>query len=281
VKADRGDSGSEIGLRNPRVILIPKMISAHPRQLTQGVGLLGGNTMIEVAKLLVDLFAKIFDPEYISKRKKAKALSKLGAQLFLLYLDLNSVLMCGRLILKELTHFANRSRPYDEHSGYHLKKLVRQQRENIHNVVQQMNELSTPLQIVDGQSHYKLHINMGTKESLLEEILEILDRNFLPLPLTEITLPPEKISNSKNWKESEIKIIHAGRVLDRAAISLHGPWTEETYGHIRSYLASGLPEANLTAIEGALQHLHTALKENFSIPDILLEVGEPRSERNY
>jgi hypothetical protein len=36
--ADRGDSAGKTGLKNPMLVLIPKMISAHPRQLKNGVG---------------------------------------------------------------------------------------------------------------------------------------------------------------------------------------------------------------------------------------------------
>jgi hypothetical protein len=38
LQADRGDSAGKIGLRNPKLVLIPKMISARPRQLKNGVG---------------------------------------------------------------------------------------------------------------------------------------------------------------------------------------------------------------------------------------------------
>ena len=85
----------------------------------------------------------------------------------------------------------------------------------------------------------------------------------------------DKIERSKRTELRKLSI-ETRKVMRHKAISLQGPWDKDTYIAIRSYLASGASEKNLDCIEDALRCLHSALRENFSIQDVLLEVGEYR-----
>jgi hypothetical protein len=53
-------------------------------------------------------------------------------------------------------------------------------------------------------------------------------------------------------------------------------WDASIYKMVESYLHSGKPRQQLDEIHTVLQQLYSTLKDNFSIQDILLKVGDRR-----
>jgi hypothetical protein len=245
--------------------------------------------MLEVIKLLLDIFNKLFDPAEISKLSKEKKIKDLGAELYLLYIRLNELLVNGYFIVEELRRYAYRRDPYTDGSGYWLQCSVRAQLRYIENVIQRLNKLRFQLQILDIEAYFKLEILLSSKQATLQTLKNMLWAGVFPimkyddLQSAVPSKPPEEYINSEIWEREELlnpirEIINMR--LHENSLSITKAWDKNTYERLKAYLSSREPEARLDEIGHSLQKLHEALLKNFDIQDILLAVGDKRFQES-
>lgn len=231
--------------------------------------------MIEFVKLIVDVVLKAV-PGIVSKNERDKA-AYLGADLFLLYVQINDVLVRAEEIVTGMER-------YDRASGMELAtargtllELVRRQISDIRVIIERLQELDWELKVLDGQSYVALDFLLGIKTSALDLLAHALDRGHLPLGTTSVEVDDEGIRWPENRPTFPSRQILHDNLYDE--LGRGTPTRDDEVRRIRAYLEHRQPREEMRAIRENLETLREAIAANFTIQDILIRAGDPRLGR--
>lgn len=249
--------------------------------------------MLEIIKMIVDLLGKFINPSEILKLRREKQIGDLGAELFLLYVNLNEILIAGEHMIDSWKYYLNR---IDRRKGYGYdtytmsrswaldrSRELHEQFQRIKKLSDGLSRCSAQLQILNAEAYLKISVLLfgWRKISLLRDLEGILRKGSMPLlsadmlnDALEILLRLDRDPN----RNDENSLINTMEKSCKEIIPLSDPsiWDSSVYKKIESYLNSGEPRQQLDEIRAVLQQLYSTLKDNFSIQDILLEVGDRR-----
>jgi regulator of sigma D len=76
-------------------------------------------------------------------------------------------------------------------------------------------------------------------------------------------------------------IVELGVQIRRTSISSSKAWDEQIYHRVKDYLSTRNPRQQLDDLKSILNQIREALERNFSLQDILLEIGDKRLDADY
>lgn len=245
--------------------------------------------MLEVIKVILDIVSKSFSIESIRKIQKEKKLKEIGTEIFLLYSSLNSIIILAHQIVNELEGSLERMlrKVNDNELDYvhctALPFLLNQQEINILNFVKSIKRLRFEFELIDPESYKKLYPLIHGKRNAISEISEALSTNSPQLTsISEEKLLDFLKKSSKNTVEFEdgrcIQVSrHEEEIFEKLQISTLRCIPIKEYKIIQKYLEVRKPNNIIKELEKVAKTLRKAIKTNFSIEDILLEVGDKRN----
>ncbi|SDK49804.1 hypothetical protein SAMN05428985_104250 [Nocardioides sp. YR527] len=231
--------------------------------------------MIEFVKLIVDVVLKAV-PGIVSRNERDKA-AYLGADLFLIYVQINDVLVRAEQIVTQMERYDRASDHEAATARGDLLQLVPEQISDIKAITERLQALSWELQVLDGQSVVALDFLLGIKSSALDALSYALTLDHLPLGTTSVEVGEEGV----RWPDIRPAWDARWMVLHSLREELGGdnPTREDEARRIRAYLEHRQPREEMRAIRENLERLREAIAANFTIQDILIRAGDPRLER--
>lgn len=231
--------------------------------------------MIEFVKLIVDVVLKAV-PGIVSRNERDKA-AYLGADLFLIYVQINDVLVRAEEIVTQMERYDRAADIELATARGALLGLVPQQISDIRMITARLQELRWELDVLDGQSAAALDFLLGMKTSALDLLSHALTLDHLPLGTTSVEVDGEGI----RWPEIRPTFHAQQKVLDslRHELGRDTPTRDDEVRRIRAYLEQRQPREEMRAIRENLEKLREAIAANFTIQDILIRAGDPRLGR--
>ncbi|MEU4455263.1 hypothetical protein AB0F44_28295 [Nocardioides sp. NPDC023903] len=231
--------------------------------------------MIEFVKLIVDVVLRAV-PGIVSRNERDKA-AYLGADLFLLYVQINDVLVRAEEIVAQMERYDRASDIELATARGALLVLVPRQISDVRVVTERLQELRWELNVLDGQSRLALDFLLGIKTSALDVLSHALTLDQLPLGTTSVEVDDEGV----RWPEIRPTFNAGRKVLDNLYEELGGenPTRDEEVRRIRAYLQHRKPREEMRAIRENLETLREAIAANLTIQDILIRAGDPRLGR--
>ena len=231
--------------------------------------------MIEFVKLIVDVVLKAV-PGIVSRNERDKA-ARLGADLFLLYVQVNDVLVRAEQIITQMERYDRASDLELATARGALLQLVPDQISDLRAVTERLQALHWELQVLDGEAYVSLDFLVGIKSSALDQLSYALTLDHLPLGTTTVEVDDDGI----RWPE--VRPAHHARwtLFDdlREELGRDNPTREDEVRRIRTYLERRQPREEMRAIRENLENLREAIAANFTIQDILIRAGDPRLGR--
>ncbi|MFJ9390707.1 hypothetical protein ACIRON_17920 [Nocardioides sp. NPDC101246] len=231
--------------------------------------------MIEFVKLLVDVVLKAV-PGIVGRNERDKA-AKLGADLFLLYVQINDVLVRAEKIVTQMERYASEPNAAPNWARAALLELVPEQIADLRVITARLQVLRWDLHVIEGPSVLALDLLLTIKSAALDMLSYALDHDHLPLGTTSIEVDDEGV----RWPDNQLSYRSHQMVLDNLSAELgrDNPTREDEVRRIRSYLEHRRPREEMEAIRESLEKLRDAIAANFSIQDILIRAGDPRLAR--
>ena len=231
--------------------------------------------MIEFVKLIVDVVLKAV-PGIVSRNERDKA-AYLGADLFLIYVQINDVLVRAEEIVTQMERYDRASDIELATARGALLELVPRQISDIRMITGRLQELDWELKVLDGQSYVALEFLLGIKSSALDVLSSALTADQLPLGTTSVEVDEEGI----RWPDIRPAWDARWMVLHNLREELGGnnPTRDDEVRRIRAYLQHRQPREEMRAIRESLETLREAISANFTIQDILIRAGDPRLGR--
>lgn len=228
--------------------------------------------MIEFVKLLVDVVLKAV-PGMVSKNERDRA-ARLGADLFLLYVQINDVLVRAELIVTQMERYDRATDLELATARGALLQLVPEQISDLREITGRLQALHWELGVLDGESSASLEFLLGMKSSALDQLSYALTLDHLPLGTTTVEVDDDGI----RWPQ--VRPAHHARrtVFDnlRDELGRDHPTREDEVRRIRTYLERRQPREEMRAIRENLEKLREAIAANFTLQDILIRAGDPR-----
>jgi len=231
--------------------------------------------MIEFVKLIVDVVLKAV-PGIVSRNERDKA-AYLGADLFLIYVQINDVLVRAEEIVTQMERYDRASDIDLATARRALLELVPRQISDIRVITERLRELDWELKVLGGQSHLALDFLLGIKSSALDVLSHALTLDQLPLGTTSVEVDDEGV----RWPDIRPTFYARQKVLDNLYDELgqENPTRDDEVRRIRAYLQQRQPREEMRAIRENLETLREAIAANFTIQDILIRAGDPRLGR--
>ncbi|MDQ4110331.1 MAG: hypothetical protein M3306_04420 [Actinomycetota bacterium] len=231
--------------------------------------------MIEFVKLIVDVVLKAV-PGIVSRNERDKA-AYLGADLFLLYVQINDVLVRAEQIVTQMERYDQASDLELATARGALLGLVPRQIADIRVITERLQDLDWELKVLGGQSHLALDFLLGIKSSALDVLSHALTLDQLPLGTTSVEVDDEGV----RWPDIRPTFYARQKVVDNLYDELgrENPTRDDEVRRIRAYLDNRQPREEMRAIRENLETLREAIAANFTIQDILIRAGDPRLGR--
>jgi len=247
--------------------------------------------MLEIVKVILEVLGKALNPSEISKMQKEKKLRKLGTELFLLYTHLNEILLTGEEIIHSLEVYVSRMErhltqgndAYALTAGSWIDDKVVKQCISLGKFGRSVQRFTKELQVLDADSYRKLQPLLSGKMNALDSLLKVMGRGYLPVlgpSESDLRMLSEQSEDTYNFTHFE-KLQVIARETQQGAISYSVDWDENIYKQIKKYLSTREPHERLEEIRNVLQQIKTVLESNFSLQDILLEIGDRRFAEGY
>lgn len=242
--------------------------------------------MFEVLKFVLETLASAFSLSKIRESKRKKQLAAIGGDLFMLYLSLNKVIVCGYAILERLRHavFAyERDKAMtvwssDGKQAIHLwYRLLPLQAQNLGNLLASLERLEPYVAAVDAGAARKLYPLLSGKARAIEWLRDQLAEKQLPLG----ELQPNELSEFAESVASSDDPGFEGsfrfeRFLTEKMLAVPLRIGDQEYERVKAYLAERDPETELKELEQHADSMREAIAANFSIQDVLLKVKDAR-----
>ncbi|MDX2815403.1 hypothetical protein ABZ312_21040 [Streptomyces sp. NPDC006207] len=242
--------------------------------------------MVELVRTLVEALVQGLPGLRAIREEKRR--SKLGAELFILYVRLNEVMLEAEGIVRNLEGYAERMGRHLEHgddayalgAGGWVARGVQRQIVNLARISGLMGDHGVALQIIDPEAYNRLQPLLSGKFNALQVLLAIMRSGALPLAPTQEDLARAMDVGHPGSREGQRRMManleeFAPRWRD-TALATSSPWGPSTYESVVRYLREREPREQLSEIRAALESLRTALEKHFTISDVLLEVGDAR-----
>jgi hypothetical protein len=251
--------------------------------------------------LIIGLIASLFKECIVFlKIPEAKKKAKIGANLFSIYNSLNQILINGYSIVGSLEDYLERMEQHltkkdDKHAldvgrnsiGY----LLVEQRVNIEKFRNALESLFLELNILNGDFVRKIIPLISGKFDALSHLIHVLSQGKMPLQSFTMEEFMDMVKANEKWLSMFHDHDHDIRdyylCIDQKAqsnflfkldknsifIPLNKKWDKKIYLQIKEYLAEKNPRETLDEIKNTLETLRESIEKNFSVSDILLEVG--------
>jgi hypothetical protein len=241
--------------------------------------------MYEILKVFVESIVKVIPFSSFSDNRRKKKLGKIGRDLFLLYSALNEIYVNGLQITEKLEDCADWSSKKwnsgDTERAYftQLKVDLRRQKINLENAIGALHNVVEILNLIDSEAYSELQLLFGKKLSIIGGLKSSLESGEL-ISLNEVSLSNALVAICAN-RRSNPNYFPPREVLQDGAIKLTELDNIEVVRHneIQLFLRQAKPRERLQTIKTVLTRLREALEKNFSIEDVLLEVGDTRLSR--
>ncbi|MCL2710240.1 MAG: hypothetical protein FWE95_05110 [Planctomycetaceae bacterium] len=263
--------------------------------------------MLEIVKIIVDLLKDGIDFSKLSKEKKK---TKIGVNLFSVYTNLNQILITGYGIVKSLENYVERmERHLTKHDDKYALDVGRncieykliEQRVNIARFGIAVQDILPELDILSGNFVRKIVPLITGKFNALGYLLGILGEKKMPIfsftmtefmDMVESNEKQTQKYSAENIRDNSFRIDQVRidqecqynfyQKLDKSTvISLEKQWSEDVYLQIKEYLSVRNPRKVLEEIENVLETLRESIEKNFSVSDIIVEVGGGKNKRGY
>ncbi|EWM14470.1 hypothetical protein [Kutzneria sp. 744] len=239
--------------------------------------------MLEFLQPLVDLIAKTVPA--LSKRHERDEAARLGAELFLLYVQCNEALVQGEHIVRSLESYlalVAQGSQWADDVRTSLSRGLRDQLRTMTAVAARLREFQFAFHVLEGPAYLELRFHTDLKMAALYHVVAALDEDRLPLRTAGLLIdnggvlqpgpgPGTEALRRLNYQLSD-EIAASSLPLDR-------PWGPEMPAVVERYLAVRRPREQLERIRSALEKIRAALVANFSLGDVLLRAGDPRAHR--
>ena len=263
--------------------------------------------MFEIIKFLIETLLKSISITDLVEQKKKKNLNEIGVEFFLLYMALNEIYIVGQYIVEDLENslswLEKQNKIGEVDSEYYTKlgSLLPLQSQNITKFINSLHRLSFKLQVIAPEVYVKIVPLMYKKGNLIQKLTMFLSgKRFGGTAEPAIVyFEPDAFDNliTANWDISEINSMSLsetylyelgdskkGRELSyhiegkyhKLEIDKISAFNQSTRKTIQEYLKKTQPRKQLKEIEEALKELRKGIAGNFSLQDILLEVGDKR-----
>lgn len=242
--------------------------------------------MVELIRALVEALTQgLPGIRGIHQEKRRR---KLGAELFMLYVRLNEAMLTADKIVRSLETYAQRMSGHLEHgndryaltAGNWIAGDVQKQIVNLTRISGLMSERGAALQIINPEAYNLLHPLLSGKFNALRVLLDIMRSGALPLAPTQEDIARAMDSSHLARYDRQHQMMVLMQELSPqwrdTALATSSEWGPSTYDYVVHYLQERKPREQLSEIRNALEMLRTALEENFTITDVLLEVGDSR-----
>ena len=238
--------------------------------------------MLEFLQPLVDLIAKALPA--LAKRRERDEAAKLGAELFLLYVQCNEALVLGDRIIGELETYLTlvaQGSQWADGVRADLSRNLDEQVRAMTAIAARLHEFQFDFHVLHGSAYLDLRFLTDRKMSALQVLLAVLDEQRLPLRTAGLLIddggvlrfgdhPHQAMFDLRYCLQDE---------LAASAVPLNRPWGPDMPAVIEHYLAVRKPREQLEHIRVALEQIREALVANFSLGDVLLRAGDPRANR--
>lgn len=240
--------------------------------------------MLEFLQPLVDLVTKAIPA--IAKQNERDKAAKLGAELFLLYVQCNEALVLGAQIVHMLEGYLEevaRGSRWADGSREAVSRRMREQLHNLTGIANRLEEFQFGLHVLDGPAYLELKFLTDMKGNALHALCAALDEERLPLRTAGVLIDNDGVlqlpdDGPRHRALAEVQHRLADE-LTANSVPLDLPWGPDVAATISRYLAVRKPHEQLERIRTALERIREALVANFSLNDILLRAGDPRGNR--
>ncbi|WP_433292067.1 hypothetical protein ACQPZQ_03750 [Pseudonocardia sp. CA-142604] len=242
--------------------------------------------MLELLKVLIETVTKALPAAGSAARQRR--LNEMGAELFMLYAQLNEAMLCAEDIVQNLRAYVSRMTQHLEHgndpyaltAGTWIRDVVQQQRFTLGRIGSTMNRLSTQLNILAPGSIARLAPLLRGKANALDSLLTVMSRGGFPMtePSAEQLARLQELGHD-DAAFDELDAVRS--VLERGAVSTLQRWDEPVYREVVRYLAHERPEERVREIRALLEEIRQVLDSTFSLQDVLLKVGDRRFRTDY
>jgi hypothetical protein len=237
--------------------------------------------MIDLIKTLVEALAQAI-PQFremrVDKRKR-----EIAAQLFLLYVRLNEAMLAADDIISSLEmyvyrmgrHLAHGDDAYALTAGRWVASKVQHQVTNLERIDQLLHDRKIILQILDSDSYNRLFPLLDHKFGALTYLLRVMREGSLPLSLSKEDWETlMDVGRDQSTLHHVMIDLHPG--WRQGTVSTATEWGQETYERVVAYLQGRQPREQIAEMRAVLSSLREVLERNFSIADVLVEVGDKR-----
>lgn len=238
--------------------------------------------MLEFLQPLVDAVARAVPA--IAAKKERDASARLGADLFLVYVQFNEALVLADDIVGSLEVYVRRMSDhvrtggdaYALTAGHWVADKVHQQVRNLTDLSDRLNSRRWELQVLDGRTSNDLRLLLDRKTSALRVLSEVVERERMPLRTSGVLIDDQgTVRTADDWH----RLRDLESELEAGSVPVNRHWTPEVLALVEEYLAVREPRRQLGEIRESLEKIRSALEANFTITDVLLRAGDPRAAR--
>ncbi|WP_433278260.1 hypothetical protein ACQPZA_03320 [Pseudonocardia xinjiangensis] len=239
--------------------------------------------MLELLKVLIETVTRALPAAGAAAR--TRRLNEMGAELFMLYAQLNEAMLCAEDIVQSLRTYTRRMARHLEHGddpsavtgGAWIRDMVQQQRFTLDRIGSTMSRLSTQLNILAPGSIARLAPLLRGKVNALDILLAVMARGRFPMAEPsprQIALLQDQAGVDDH--EAFMRVDAVRSVLENGAVSTEHRWDEHVYRDVVRYLENERPEERVREIRSLLEEIRQVLDSTFSLQDVLLKVGDRR-----
>jgi hypothetical protein len=232
--------------------------------------------VLELLKVLVETMTRALPAAGAAARNRR--LGEMGAELFMLYAQLNEAMLCAEDIVGSLRTYASRMARHLEHgddpsaltAGDWIRDMVQQQRFTLDRIGSTMSRLSIQLNILAPGSIARLAPLLRAKANALDILLAVMARGGFPM----VEPSPRQIALLQD--QTAVDDYEEFMRLDAVRSILENRWDEHVYRTVVRYLENERPEERVREIRSLLEEIRQVLDSTFSLQDVLLRVGDRR-----
>ncbi|HEY0501815.1 MAG TPA: hypothetical protein VGD48_39130 [Kutzneria sp.] len=232
--------------------------------------------MLEFLQPLVDLIAKALPA--LAKRRERDEAAKLGAELFLLYVQCNEALVQGELIVQALEQVRAGG------STRYLAQLIDEQLHKLKAVAIRLNHWQFEFHVLEGRAVLDLIFMTDWKISALHTLRGAILDHGLPLRSTGVLIDDDGVIQLGPGPSHPAMLGLNYQLSDELAadtVPLDQPFGPDVPALVERYLTVRKPREQLDRIRDSLEKIRAALVANFTVSDILLRAGDPRGNRRW
>lgn len=241
--------------------------------------------MLELFKILGELLIKVIATESIINAKKSKKLRKLGVDLFLMYSTLNSAIVLGRRILERLDwgvwwmkSSIREGEPRAVCCMSDVAPMFNRQLSLLRGFVTAFRHLDLETEVLSSEVAWRL-VPIATEKmnalNLLSLAIERGKTRLVSLDEVKMRWLMEYAADPLRKSSLEFEMFD-GLIIERGIADVSAIEVSQ-HPIVEAYLQSGKAKNDLDELERLAHLLRASIEKNFSVQDILLDVGDRRA----